>query len=1260
MGMSNFEEVFFQVLYVVVALFAHKRLTYEFSVPKYAIFSIGFSILLSIAIIRMLRKSHTKFELNLGHLLLLGFALTSLISTVNVALDRPFYFFYSIDIALYTLLNAFAAVYISNYFKDKGRMTRFLLVMIATAGFISIDALYNFYAGRDFFLGSVGRPLDRGSIKATVGNVIFVANYLGMVIPTTIYFLFSYDFGFRSTKGRKVSLLRIIGWKLTALASLILMVITVIVSQTRSEYGGVFITNLLFFVLYFLYVFRKKKDESKEELENLDPNLASKVFGIQKVLGIISALVIIAFVLLYSIPSPLTGRGRFSIGGRVEAMLSAGSWDERILAWLSSYYQWKDPKFDSDDIKRVEKIFPVDDKGAYDVALAMRRLFGRGIGTYQILTINYMGDIVQGHPRFIWGWNNFKRTHNDYFQILGETGVVGEFFILALLLYLIIYLFRTLRKLEDKDDTVLLIALSMGFADFVIQSFFSFPGHLLPNTLGAIFLASSALSRQFNKDGWMSFEISLKRGSFSTLAVILIALSFTSTYLRWNYFISEVNFKAGNTKYLTLMKVRNLRGQILDEERKIGSRKDLMKVLDGKVENVSKSLIGSKKAEQIWREFPSLDPAQKFSLVEREIYEESKNYLVRCLSMNHDYGKAYFYLAALSAWYHRLGDLRATLKSEQDFERFLSQDFDEFQRFIHPSKKRTDLLNVWKMLNDKYKDSLKNSFMNYQIILDSISLYKTSLMVFNERNTYKALAQRFAILDRYSKSLIRYISSSNLKDKNKIVSYLFEKAGEYYSDFTKYARKIVHNIPGAWNRFPDWKNYDIRVAMSGQDIYRTMARINATLKVPIDPQYQDLLKWLAEKEVWATGKMRDVGVWGVPDMVFDYVRAVPYAYLTIGDATNTALWMSYALDLYSPQLDEMKDDFKKYAVRDEDVEYVLNRFHSLLTRNLEPWLEKRVLESLKALKISVRKDAAKKLEDVVKEAAASATLLGDSYLKGEADLRSVEKPILSLSSSIPSIEGVFMDFSAMGKLSSAMGDITSDFKDILKRMKSQSDLVENFIRDYFSLPVKDAWVNAEENRMLRTFWNDFVVLRVAEALRGVYPHMDGKDILNRARSLVDSIKSKGLKETENNLGENLKKVAEYANNLLKLDLGFKRRYNYESLMREAILRRLQEVIYRKIPDESYRYPAESLAADVLKNLGINMSVSNLAASLMDTRMKVYERYARFYGKIYALTEEAKVIESSIKGKVSDDVMSKLETSIERSLDSLKKFRKSEE
>ena len=939
---EKFEEVFFSVLYVVVALFAHKKLTYEFSVPKYAILSLGFTILLAASIIYLLRKQRYTIKLNMSHLLFFGFAVAALLSTINVYRDRPFYFTYSIDIALYTLLNVFVAVYFSNRYNKKDKVIRFMFVMIMTAAFISFDALLNFYTGKDIFLGRVGSPFSRASIKATIGNTIFVANYLGMVIPTTLYFILSYSVGITEENKKKVDIkkeyLKVALLKAFATVALILMIITVIVSQTRSEYGGVFLTNLFFFVFYFLFIHKKKtKNEPKEKIESHHPELAKGLSSLQKTLIIFAAVAVAVILILYNIPSPLTGHGRFTASKRVEAMFSSGSWDERMLAWFSSVYQWKDHK-----------------------------IFGTGIGTYQILTISYMGKIMENHPRFIWSWNNFKRTHNDYFQVLGETGIVGALFIYGLLLYLLVYLFRTLKKLDDADDALLFLAMAMGFADFAIQSFFSFPGHLLPNTITAIFLASVATSDLFNKDDWMTVKVNFKKTSFVATATVVIVLAIVSTFMRWNYFISEVHFKAGNSAYVAMIELRKAQANLLNYEKQVerdmenfykkegrfAYLKDLksykaykMKQISGQFTNLSDANFEKMRLEEIkkWEE--------KFKQVKEEIqkkyryakeqerlhYAKALKELTKCLSMNHAYGKAYFYLAALSVQPERMEELKNSLSSIGDYGKFFKQDFDIFQKFIHPDKKREDLLAIYGLMKKKGVENVlnalnKDNVIVYQTLLDSISLYETSLLVFNERNTYKALAARFASLDEISRKFRYLLKYKKDEDYKKLSDTFVEYSNKYYKDFVEYAKTTIYNLPASWNRFPDWKHYDVRRAVNGEDIYRYFANIAIRIKPITSPENQEFLKWLAEKEIWATKLMDERGVWGVPDMLLDFMHAIPLYYSTKGMFKVALEQFKNVLAMYESPEKRIKSKLKFWNDRSEKsiekmAEDIANRFN---------------------------------------------------------------------------------------------------------------------------------------------------------------------------------------------------------------------------------------------------------------------------------------------------------------------------------------------
>ena len=932
---EKFEEVFFSVLYVVVALFAHKKLTYEFSVPKYAILSLGFTILLAASIIYLLRKQKYTIKLNMSHLLFFGFAAAAFLSTINVYRDRPFYFVYSIDIAFYTLLNVFVAVYLANRYNKKDKVIRFMFVMILTAAFISFDALLNFYTGKDIFLGKVGTPLSRASIKATIGNTIFVANYLGMVIPTTLYFILSYSVGITEENKKKVDIkkeyLKVALLKAFATISLILMIITVIVSQTRSEYGGVFLTNLFFFVFYFLFIHRKKaKNEPKEKIESHYPELAKGLSSLQKTLIIFAAVAVAVILVLYNIPSPLTGHGRFTASKRVEAMFSTGSWDERMLAWFSSVYQWKDHK-----------------------------IFGTGIGTYQILTISYMGKIMENHPRFIWGWNNFKRTHNDYFQVLGETGIVGALFIYGLLLYLLVYLFRTLKKLDDADDALLFLAMAMGFADFAIQSFFSFPGHLLPNTITAIFLASVATSDLFNKDDWMTIKINFKRSSFVATSTIVLILAVASTSMRWNYFISEVHFKAGNSAYVAMIELRKAQVNLLNYEKQVEKDEESFYKREGRFAYL-KNLQSYKayKMKQISRQFTNLSDAnfekmrleeirkweEKFKQVKEEIqrkyryakeqerfyYGKALKELTKCLSMNHAYGKAYFYLAALSVQPERMEELKNSLSSIGDYEKFFKQEFDIFQKFIHPDKKRKDLLILYDLMKKKGVENVLNTLNRdnviiYQTLLDSISLYETSLLVFNERNTYKALAARFASLDEISRKFRYVLKYKKDKDYKNLSDTFAEYSNKYYNDFVEYAKITIYNLPASWNRFPDWKHYDARKAVNGEDIYRYFANIAVRIKPITSPENQEFLKWLAEKEIWATKLMDERGVWGVPDMLLDFMHAMPLYYSS--------------KRMYKTALDKFEEVLKMYEPSEKRIVSRLSFWNEKATKSIEKMAE---------------------------------------------------------------------------------------------------------------------------------------------------------------------------------------------------------------------------------------------------------------------------------------------------------------------------------
>jgi len=267
--LSTFEEFLLYVTIPLVALFAHKEYTYEFSTPKYAILCIATLVLAVYLLFKLVKSKKLSFFASPVHFAWLGFAFVAIASTINTYRDNPYFFRQSIDIALYLLLNVVLAFYFSSRFNDKSKIIRMLFVFLLTGLFIAINAILNFYVGYDLFLGNVGAPFERGSIKANIGNVIFVSNYLNMLLPVALYFLLSLDVGALSAKKFGSALIV----KIVALASAILYFDVIVFSQTRSEYLALVIEAILIPIIYFFFI-RKKEDTHAKELEKKDPNFS--------------------------------------------------------------------------------------------------------------------------------------------------------------------------------------------------------------------------------------------------------------------------------------------------------------------------------------------------------------------------------------------------------------------------------------------------------------------------------------------------------------------------------------------------------------------------------------------------------------------------------------------------------------------------------------------------------------------------------------------------------------------------------------------------------------------------------------------------------------------------------------------------------------------------------------------------------------------------------------------------------------------------
>ncbi|PLV58281.1 O-antigen ligase [Thermotoga sp. KOL6] len=890
-------EIVFYAMYSVVALFSSRKLTYEFSVPKYAIITAFLVIVFIMTLWKLSKKEKVEIKFTMAHFAFFTFSISALLSTINVYRDNPLYFRYSIDIAIYVLLMAITSLFISNFFVTKERIKRFLVVSVALAGFIAFDALLNFYGGFDVFLGKIGSPFSRGTIKGTIGNVNFVSNFLSLNLPLALYLVAGVDF-----RKKEASIVKVI-----AAVSALLMISGILIGQTRSLYVANIISLSIFLMFYL--IFREKKELVKVNKE---------VLGMSKALTVFVLIAAFVLIVLYTIPSPLNGYGEVSPTERIQAVAETSSWHERLLSWLSSIYQWRDHK-----------------------------IFGTGIGTYQLLTISYMGDVMEDHPTLIYGWNNFKRTHNDYLQVLGEMGIVGFIAVIFLAISLAILFFKILSRITSRDDLLLFLALASSFLTFMMHSAFSFPAHLLPNGFLAVSVASIAVGGYF----YSGRKLVVNRKQAFVFSMIVLLISLVSAYLKWNYFISEVYFKQGNAAYLSIRKVEEDLSNLDSYERQIKESFEELNSLTGrysylKPDEFKKFVmkqnlplkptdleIEKLRVETIQKERQKLQSAlQRISayrsqlLSQRlELYKKAKEYLLKSVEINKTYGRSYFYLALLAASQFRLDELKSHLKEKEDYLKFFDQNFDEYQKVILPDVKKTDLIFLGNLEFSDFEVLGTDDLITAQVFLDSISLYLSSLKSFNERNTYRGLATRYAGLHQVAKVLL---SKSQIDLLKKAFA---ERASEYYNEFVRYAKITVHNLPGAWNRFPDWKHYDLRKAVAGQDIYRYFATKAAEIQPLTVQKNRDFLFYLAEKEIWAVGNMQKVGVWGVPDGVLDFLHAMPFEYMSSGNHQEALFTFEKVLNLYKKSYTEIKNLFTRYELAaDTSFGKTIDRLHLYL------------------------------------------------------------------------------------------------------------------------------------------------------------------------------------------------------------------------------------------------------------------------------------------------------------------------------------------
>lgn len=260
--------------------------------------------------------------------------------------------------------------------------------------------------------------IPTGGPGSTFGNVNNAAHYLVLILPVS-YMLF-----FLAREGWETRL-----WAFAAAVMTTYLVYT----GTRSAWAGTLLAGLV------LLVFFRFKEFSA---------VAAAWFSRQKIWGL---AVIFAFVVAMNIaPSvwiPSWGSSRSSAVARVAGLtgrVEPTSFKVRIAIWANTLAMFQD--------------HPV---------------LGVGTGNFPVLYPLYarrvLEDLEIGRGRSV------REAHNDYLQLLAETGVLGFLAFAWILLALARRFIRDLAAARGQTSCLIGLAAAFGLLAFLFHAFFDFP-----------------------------------------------------------------------------------------------------------------------------------------------------------------------------------------------------------------------------------------------------------------------------------------------------------------------------------------------------------------------------------------------------------------------------------------------------------------------------------------------------------------------------------------------------------------------------------------------------------------------------------------------------------------------------------------------------------------------------------------------------------------------------------------------------------------
>ncbi len=281
-------------------------------------------------------------------------------------------------------------------------------------------------------------------------------------------------------------------WKLISAGAIICIIISLLISQTRSAWiaaAAIFLISLIL-VLIFSPINRKKW-----------------------IIGFISTMLCIAATVLLVLVTDSEGTLKESLKERSKTFTqtsdqntkSVANVQERIKIWNKTIRLIKD-----------------------------KPITGAGPGNWKINVAAY------GSDGLAWRYGRFgpDRPHNVYLLIASETGIPGAVLYFGMWVLIAIVAFNVIYKPQSEDQRILIILMLSGIAAFACDSMFSFPNERIEHTLYLMLMCGIILGSYKNV---AAPGDSQKKSINKPLLVLIISILIFNLFIGYKKYNYEVH-----------------------------------------------------------------------------------------------------------------------------------------------------------------------------------------------------------------------------------------------------------------------------------------------------------------------------------------------------------------------------------------------------------------------------------------------------------------------------------------------------------------------------------------------------------------------------------------------------------------------------------------------------------------------------------------------------------------------------------------------